>query len=92
MCLEHFEKVLEAPYPFHGGKAKHLLKDCTTIMGYIRGTLGKQDKAQNPTPKAGETADAASKDDAEFPKADRYLMIFGGSQSYESYRQHYITV
>jgi hypothetical protein len=40
-CPEHFEKALEAPYPFHSGQAKHLLKDCTTIRGYIRGTLGQ---------------------------------------------------
>jgi hypothetical protein len=42
---EHFEKVLEAPCPFYGGQVKHLLKDCTTIRGYIRGTLGQQGKA-----------------------------------------------
>jgi hypothetical protein len=35
----------KAPYLFHGGQAKHLLKDCTTIRGYIRGTLGQQGKA-----------------------------------------------
>jgi hypothetical protein len=40
-CLEHFEKALEAPYPFHSGQAKHLLKDYATIRGYIRGTIGQ---------------------------------------------------
>jgi hypothetical protein len=40
-CLEHFEKVLEAPFPFHEGQAKHLLEDYTTIRGYIRGTLAQ---------------------------------------------------
>jgi hypothetical protein len=39
-CLEHFEKALEAPCLFHGEQAKHLLKDCATIRGYICGTLG----------------------------------------------------
>jgi hypothetical protein len=39
-CPKHFEKTLEAPCSFHGGKAKHLLKGCATIRGYIRGTLG----------------------------------------------------
>jgi hypothetical protein len=38
---EHFKKVLEAPWPFHRGPVKHLLKDCTTIRGYIRGTVGQ---------------------------------------------------
>ena len=42
---EHFEKVLEAPYPFHGGQAKHLLKDHATMKGYIHSTLGQQGKA-----------------------------------------------
>jgi hypothetical protein len=44
-CSKHFEKVLEAPYPFHMGQAKHLLKDYTTIKGYICGTLGQLGKA-----------------------------------------------
>jgi hypothetical protein len=35
---EHYEKALEAPCPFHGGQAKHLLKDCATMKGYIRNT------------------------------------------------------
>jgi hypothetical protein len=39
--LEHFKKALKAPCPFHGGQAKHLLKDYTTISGYIHGTLGQ---------------------------------------------------
>ena len=42
---KHFEKALEVPCPFHGGKAKHLLKDCATMRGYIRGTLGQPGKA-----------------------------------------------
>jgi hypothetical protein len=37
---EHFEKALEAPCSFHDGQAKHLLKDCSTIRGYIPSTLG----------------------------------------------------
>jgi hypothetical protein len=35
--------------------------------------------------------DTTPKDDAEFPKADRCLMIFEDSQVYESYRQRCIT-
>jgi hypothetical protein len=35
----HFEKALEAPYPFHGGPVKNLLKDYTTIRCYICDTL-----------------------------------------------------
>jgi hypothetical protein len=37
----HFEKTLKDPYPFHGGQAKHLLKDYATVRGYIRSTLGQ---------------------------------------------------
>ena len=44
-CPEHFEKALEALYPFHGRQAKHLFKDYATIRGYIRDTLGQQGKA-----------------------------------------------
>ena len=44
-CPEHFKKVLKAPCQFHGGQAKHLLKDCATIKGYIRSTLDQQGMA-----------------------------------------------
>jgi hypothetical protein len=43
--LEHFEKALESPCPFHGEQAKHLLKDYATMKGYICSTLGQQGKA-----------------------------------------------
>jgi hypothetical protein len=36
---KHFEKVLESPCSFHGGQARHLLKVCATMKGYIRSTL-----------------------------------------------------
>jgi hypothetical protein len=51
------EKVLEAPCPFHRRQAKHLLKDCATIRGYIHGTLGQPGKAQKPTKKADVVVD-----------------------------------
>ena len=70
---------LKTPCPFHGGHAKHLLKGCATIRGYICGTLGQQGKAQKQAPMASEPVDAASEDDTEFPEADRCLLIFGGS-------------
>jgi hypothetical protein len=76
---KHFEKALEGPCPFHGGQAKHLLKDCATIRGYIHGTHGQYDKAQKPAPKASKLANTSLEDDAEFPKANRCLMIFEGS-------------
>jgi hypothetical protein len=50
-CPEHFEKALEAPCLFYRGPVKHLLKDYATIMGYIRGTLGQQGKAQSLPPR-----------------------------------------
>ena len=43
-------------------------------------------KAKKLALKAGEKTDATLEDDVEFPKADRCLMIFGGSQAYESRR------
>ena len=43
--LEHFENVLEAPFPFYGVLAKHLLKDCSTMKGYIYNTLDQKGKA-----------------------------------------------
>jgi hypothetical protein len=69
---------------------KHLLKDCATIRGYIRGTLSQQGKAQKPTHKASELTDATLEDDAKFPEADHCHMIFGGSQAYKSHRQRCI--
>ena len=83
---ERIKKVLEAPCPFHGGQAKHLLKDCATIRGYIRGTLGQQGKAYKPASKAGEPMDGAQEADAKFPEAKRCLMTYGGSQAPESHR------
>jgi hypothetical protein len=50
-----------------------------TIRGYIRDTLGQQGKAQKLAPKVGELADASLEDDTDFFKANRCLMIFGGS-------------
>ena len=82
-CPEYFKKALEAAYPFHGGQAKHLLKDYATMKGYIHGTLGQQGKAQKPALKAGDPVGGAQEEDAEYPKAECCLMIFGGSQAYE---------
>jgi hypothetical protein len=63
---------------------KHLLKDCTTMKGYIRNTLDQQGKALKPTPKVHDHADNAQEEDIEFPEAERCLMIFKGSQAYKS--------
>jgi hypothetical protein len=40
------------PLPVSRGQAKHLLKDCATMKGYICDTLGQQGKAQKPALKA----------------------------------------
>ena len=61
------------------------------MKGYIHSILGQQGKAQKPTPKASDPADGAQEEDNEFPEAERCLMIFGGSQAYESHRQRCIT-
>ena len=56
---KHFEKALKSPCSFHGGQTKHLLKDCTTMKGYICGTLSQQGKAHKPTLKADNLAGGA---------------------------------
>jgi hypothetical protein len=61
-----------------GGRQSTSLKTAS-IRGYIDGTLGQQGKAQKLAPKAGEPTHTTPEDDAEFPKVNHYLMIFGGS-------------
>jgi hypothetical protein len=69
---------------FHGGQAKHLLKDCATMRGYICNMLDQQGKALKLAHKADDPADAAQGEDTEFTEAKCFLMIFGGSRVYES--------
>jgi hypothetical protein len=36
---DHFEKLLDAPYPHHEVPVKHALKDCRLIKNYVNDTL-----------------------------------------------------
>jgi hypothetical protein len=69
----NFEKMLEAPCPYHEGSVKHALKDCNLMKNYLGGA--PKNKLHD-TAKAG-TAKNANSD--EFPKEDDVvMMIFSG--------------
>ena len=54
------------------------------MKGYIHSTLSQQGKAKKPALKAGDPVGGAQEEDNEFPEAERCVLIFGGSQAYES--------
>jgi hypothetical protein len=54
------------------------------MKGYVCSTLGQQGKAHKHALKAGNSANGAQEEDNELPIAERCLMIFRGSQTYES--------
>jgi hypothetical protein len=47
---DHFEKLLDAPYPHHEVPVKHALKDCQLIKNYVNDTL--KPRVEDPPKKA----------------------------------------
>ena len=78
--LNHFEKLLEGPYPNHAFPVKHLYKDCSLMRQFLSGGSNKGEHKKDPDP----TIDNAKEKDGGFPTPDGYLMIFGGSEAYDS--------
>jgi hypothetical protein len=59
---DHFEKMLEAPCPYHEGLVKHALNHCNLMKSYLDGKNKLQDVAKVSVTK--------SIDHDEFPKTE----------------------
>ena len=79
----HFEKLLEGPCPNHAFQVKHLYKDCSLMQRFLFGGSNKGEHRKDPAP----TTDNTEEKDDGFPTPDGCLMIFGGSEAYDSKRR-----
>ena len=79
----HFEKLLEGPCPNHAFPVKHLYKDCALMKRFLSGGSNKGEHRKDTDP----TTDTAEGKDDGFPTPDGFLMIFGGSEVYDSKRR-----
>ena len=70
-----FEEVLDLPCHLHGDESGHSTRECYKLRNLMK-------KATEAGQKDSATAAAAA-----FPKEDEVLMIFGGSNGYESKRR-----
>jgi hypothetical protein len=80
-ALDHFEKMLEGPYPNHAYPVKHAYKDCGLMKKFLSRGSKQKDGKKKPDP----SEDDAEKEDA-FPEETGCLMIFGGPTAYDSKR------
>jgi len=78
----HFEKLLEGPCPNHAFPVKHLLKDCSLMWRFLSGGSNKVGHGKDLAP----TVDDAEEKDDGFSTPNGCLMIFGGSEAYDSKR------
>jgi hypothetical protein len=65
---DHFEKRLEAPYPYHEGSVKHALKDRNLMKNYLGGASKNK---PHDTTKVGATKNV---DNDNFPKEDSAIV------------------
>jgi len=84
--LDHFEKLLKGPCPNHAFPIKHLYKDRVLMKRFLSGGSNKWEHGKDTDP----TTDAAEGKDDGFPTPDGCLMIFGGSEAYDSKRHQKI--
>jgi hypothetical protein len=69
---DHFEKMLEAPCPYHESPVKHAMKDCNHMKRYLSGKNKSQD--------APNASAAKNVEHDEFPREDGVaMMIFSGT-------------
>ena len=78
--LNHFEKLLQGPWPNHAFPVKHLLKDCSLMRRFLSEGSNKGEHGKDPDP----TMEDTEGKDGGFPTLDGCLMIFGGTVSYLS--------
>ena len=78
--LDHFEKLLEGPCLNHSFPIKHLYKDCGLIKQFMSRGFNKGGHGKDPEL----TMDDIEGRDDSFPTLDGCLMIFGGSEAYDS--------
>jgi hypothetical protein len=78
---DHFEKMLEAPCPYHETLIKHAMKDYNLMKRHLRRKNKPQDAADIGAAKNLECVD--------FPKEDGVvMMIFGGAPARPPRRKH----
>jgi hypothetical protein len=83
---DHFEKLLDAPYPHHEVPVKHVLKYCRLIKNYVNDTL--KPRAVDPPKKGGPPPNNNDDAGAMYPGEDDVMhMIFGGSPARPSRRR-----
>ena len=80
---KHFKKMLKGLCLNHAFPVKHLLKDYSLMRQFLSGGSNKGEHGKDPYP----TMDDAEGKDGGFPTPDGYLMIFGGSEAYDSKRR-----
>ena len=78
----HFEKLLEGPCPNRAFPVKHLYKDYGLMKQFLSRSSNKWEHRKDPK----SAIDSAEGKDGRFLALDGYLMIFGGSASYDSKR------
>ena len=71
--LDHFDKLLEGPYPNHAFLVKHMYKDCSLMKHFFTGGSKKWEQKKKPE---AEADNAREKDGC--------LMIFGRPDAYGS--------
>jgi hypothetical protein len=70
----YFEKMLEAPCPYHKIPVKHAMKDCNLMKRYL--------VEKNKPPDAANAGAAKNVEHDDFPKEDdAVMMIFGGTHA-----------
>ena len=82
----HFDKLMGSPCINHAYPVKHLYKDCELLKRFLRQAGGpKEGDGKEATAKKG---GAAGKDGDNFLDLEECIMIFGGSDTICSKRQH----
>ena len=77
---------MDGPCPNHAYPVKHLYKECELLKRFLRQAGGpKKGDGKEAAPKKG---GMAGKDADDFPNADECIMIFGGSDTVWTKRQH----
>jgi hypothetical protein len=79
--VDHFEKMLEGPCPYHEGPVKHAMKDFNLMKRYLGGKNKPQDAAN--------VGVAKNVEHDEFPNEDDTVMtIFGGTPAHPPRHKH----
>ena len=82
----HFNKLMDSPCTNHAYPIKHLYKDCELLKRFLR--QADRPKQGNDKEVAAKKGGMTGKDGDNFPDPEECIMIFGGSDTICSKRQH----